>query len=52
MKCVICGKEFQGYGNNAMPVKEGRCCEDCNVYVVIPQRIKEGFQRKGRSKNK
>jgi DNA-directed RNA polymerase subunit RPC12/RpoP len=41
MKCVICGKEFEGYGNNPWPVKSrGRCCDECNLNVVIPARLK------------
>ena len=41
IKCCICGREFIGYGHNPDPVKkEGRCCSDCNVNVVIPERIK------------
>lgn len=42
--CVICGKEFEGYGNNPEPVKpssEGQCCDDCNMLYVIPARIEE-----------
>ena len=40
-KCVICHKPFEGYGNNAEPVAEGRCCDECNAKVVIPARIEE-----------
>ena len=41
MKCVICGKPFYGFGNNPAPVKNtGRCCDDCDLLVVIPTRIK------------
>lgn len=40
-KCVICGKEFEGYGNNAQPVKDGLCCDECNMKVVIPERLKK-----------
>lgn len=40
-KCVICGKEFEGYGNNAQPVKDGLCCDDCNMKVVIPARLEK-----------
>ena len=37
--CCICGKRFKGYGNNPDPVKEeGRCCDECNIKVVIPAR--------------
>lgn len=39
MKCVICGKEIVGYGNNADPIKSGRCCNNCNTLYVIPKRI-------------
>lgn len=39
MKCVICGKEIVGYGNNAEPIKFGRCCNNCNTLYVIPKRI-------------
>lgn len=38
-KCVICKKEFEGYGNNAEPVANGRCCNYCNMNVVLPARI-------------
>lgn len=37
--CVICNKEFEGWGNNAEPVKEGVCCDECNNSVVISARI-------------
>lgn len=39
-KCVICGGPLGKYGNNAQPVADGRCCDDCNVRKVIPARIK------------
>lgn len=38
-KCCICGRIVNGYGNNAVPVKEGICCDQCNTDVVIPARI-------------
>lgn len=37
--CVICGQKYTGYGNDARPVKEGRCCNGCNLTVVVPRRI-------------
>jgi hypothetical protein len=37
-KCVICDKIYYGYGNNARPLKEGRCCDPCNK-LVIAERI-------------
>lgn len=39
MRCSICGKEFVGFGNNAWPINEGRCCDTCNDTIVIPRRI-------------
>ena len=46
--CVICGKEFEGWGNNPYPVKEeGRCCDECNETKVIPARIL-AMMKKGR----
>lgn len=39
MKCCICGKEIEGYGNNAQPVADGQCCDECNMDKVIPARI-------------
>lgn len=40
-KCSICGKEFIGYGNNARPINDGVCCDDCNMSEVIPARLKQ-----------
>ena len=42
-QCCICGKEFDGDGNNPEPVmprkmgiKENRCCNDCERKAVMP----------------
>lgn len=37
--CSICGAEYFGWGNNAQPVNDGRCCDNCNTAYVIPARI-------------
>lgn len=37
--CCICRRHYTGFGNNAEPVKRGRCCDDCNVAIVIPARL-------------
>ena len=37
--CVLCGKEYEGYGNNAQPLSDGLCCDECNT-KVIEARIK------------
>lgn len=33
--CVLCKKEFHGYGNNAEPLAKGECCDACNLKVVM-----------------
>ncbi len=38
-KCCICGKEFNGYGNSAEPIKYGVCCDQCNLRFVLTSRI-------------
>lgn len=37
--CVICLGAYYNWGNNAEPVTEGRCCDDCNMQQVIPARL-------------
>lgn len=37
--CSICHGEYEGFGHNAYPVNEGRCCDECNTMVVIPVRL-------------
>jgi len=37
--CVICNKPFTGWGNDAWPVAEGYCCDECNFSKVIPARL-------------
>lgn len=33
--CVLCGKEYDNYGNNPEPLAhEGRCCRECNEKVI------------------
>ena len=48
--CSICGKEYTGWGNNAWPVNEGRCCDACNWNYVIPARLTEMSKAKGQKK--
>ena len=45
-KCCICGKEYTHYGNNALPIKDGRCCDECNSTVVMEARINNLAQGK------
>lgn len=50
MRCCLCHKEINGYGNNpwgALNIdlsvikwkKNARCCDECNREIVIPGRI-------------
>jgi hypothetical protein len=50
MECSICketiekhvdpkGKVYWDQGNNAEPINDGRCCDKCNMTVVIPARL-------------
>lgn len=39
--CSICGKNYEGYGNNAEPVNNGRCCNNCNTTIVVPRRMQD-----------
>lgn len=38
-ECSICQRSYYGHGNNAWPVNEGRCCDECNHVVVLPARV-------------
>ena len=41
-KCIICSKEFEGWGHNPAPIyTQGHACTDCNINLVIPVRIKK-----------
>ena len=44
MKCSICKYNDilpPGYGNNAQPINNDRCCDWCNNEFVIPKRLKD-----------
>lgn len=40
LTCCICGDEI-GYGHNAQPLKDGRCCGPCNYTLVLPARLEK-----------
>ena len=61
-KCCICGgpierkytpdgRMYWDLGENAEPVKVGRCCGDCNMMEVIPARL-AGFVNHNSQKEK
>ena len=43
--CVLCEAEIIGYGNNAEPLAEGRCCDECDAKVIL-ERIKRAKGKK------
>ena len=45
---VINGEIAWSDGHNAEPVKNGRCCSECNDNVVIPARLAQFGIIKGR----
>ena len=48
-KCVICNDPYKGHGHNALPVKEGRCCTDCNWTGVLSARMEQMEREKIKS---
>lgn len=48
--CSICGLNLtDSYGNNAQPINDGRCCNDCNE-IVINRRINDLYRKKREAK--
>jgi hypothetical protein len=40
MECDICHSWIDDkFGHNAQPVFDGKCCDICNMEIVIPVRI-------------
>lgn len=33
--CCMCEATYRGYGHNAQPIYNARCCDDCNALVLI-----------------
>ena len=44
--CSICFKKYTHWGNNAWPVNNGRCCDECNMNIVVPARIQKMINKK------
>ena len=38
MNCSICKEKIEGFGNNAQPINNGTCCDDCQYEFVLPAR--------------
>lgn len=44
-QCALCHKLATGYGNSAEPLSRGRCCDDCNVQVVLTRLVEMTRER-------
>src|SRR5215813_4945001 len=49
--CSICGGAIVGFGNDAWPVNNDRCCDQCNAEHVIPALRLQGREAKRKSSN-
>jgi len=38
--CSICGWAYVGHGNDAQPINDGRCCDQCYTRQVVPERAR------------
>jgi hypothetical protein len=36
--CPFCGGRYDGWGNNPAPLIGARCCDECNLALVVPVR--------------
>ena len=43
--CSICNGPIVGFGNNAQPVNDGRCCDRCYSETVVPERVRRVLER-------
>ena len=42
-KCCLCSEKYVHWGNNALPLKDGRCCDKCNEKVIL-ERLKRLYE--------
>lgn len=53
--CCLCGKTFEGFGNNPWPLAKGeddRCCDECNNKVIIARLANLGGKKHGESESR
>ncbi len=50
--CSLCDNTINGFGNNAQPLKDDRCCDTCNTTKVIPARLSGIGKEKQTNENK
>ena len=44
--CGFCQGQYIGWGNNGLPVYNGRVCDGCNSLFVLPARIAQIYSDK------
>lgn len=44
------GRVIWDQGNNAWPVNDGRCCDECNTQIVTPARITNMIRERQKEK--
>ena len=44
--CSYCSIEYSGWGNNGLPLVDGRVCNDCND-IVICLRLEMAIKSRG-----
>ena len=55
MKCCFCNATIDGYGNSIRPLFRGRnarCCDKCNLDIIIPFRMLEALSRRDNCNNR
>src|SRR6516164_335761 len=43
--CSICTGAIVGFGNDAQPINDGRCCDRCHAERVVPERARRMLER-------
>ena len=51
-QCVLCNKQIVGFGNNAAPLANGKCCDECNTRVMRQRIADRGPPRLVRQTNR
>ena len=46
-RCSICSCDYEGFGNNAQPINDGRCCDRCNQRVIVARIRKAEAESRG-----
>ena len=50
--CSICTGAVVGFGNNAQPINDGRCCDRWHMERVIPERARRILKRDAKREDK